>query len=65
MPTLADWTYRVLRADQIQPGDVIKTTLVRVVAATTTDEQTSLSYGNGHHGVLFASTRVGVYRDER
>lgn len=56
--------YRIVRIDELQPGDVIRTTRARVVdaAPSALRDHTSLMFSNGAHGIVRDDVRVGIYR---
>lgn len=62
MSTRTRRTYRITRADELVPGDIIKITRTKVATVEHIDDQVRVTFTNGAEGVLWATDRFGVYR---
>lgn len=53
--------YRIVRADALQPGDVISTTR-RIIASVEVGENTTITFPSGGMGVVRNTDKIGIYR---
>lgn len=56
-------TYRIVRRDQLQAGDILKTTGARVVNVTVDGDETEVEFTTGR-GRFLSTERIGIRRGE-